>query len=83
MGAPDLFRFRGALDRIHDVAHTAPTVDQLELYRDVIEALERARSQGRDLGASAVAAITRWEKRNAVSAPPPSDGAISKRSSDR
>jgi hypothetical protein len=64
-------RLLSALDDVTDLARTAPTVDQLELYRDVLQALERARSRGHDLSCAAACAIARWEKRNAVVAPPP------------
>jgi hypothetical protein len=74
-------RLQSALDDVHDVARRAPTVDQLELYRDVLASLERARSRGHDLSCAAVNAITRWEKRHAIAAPPPSDDATSRRTS--
>jgi hypothetical protein len=74
-------RLAAALDDVTDIARRAPTVDQLELYRDVVEALERARGRGHDLSCAAVNAITRWEKRHAIAAPPPSVDATSRRTS--
>lgn len=75
-------RLRDALGEVQDAAARAPTVDQVELYRDVVVALETARRRGHDLSAAAVGAVTRWEKRSAVAAAPPVGG-ISTRTSER